>query len=246
MKISRERRNQPEPDAGQAQPAETERMRGDDAPDRQVLRPGHDGPQGAHDAGQRPAGGYEMPPGPAGAQDDPQMTQRMERGPGVARHENESVPPGAGYGAAQSDPHAGQPGHAGAQSDPRGAQPGHGSGRPDIPAAQSNPRAADGRHGGNGGERVLAEADLGRLRDQWREVQTMFVDDPRDAVTRANGLVEGTIQQLTETYAQRRQALENKWARSERDDTEELRQALRGYRQLFDQLLETAGAATNM
>ncbi|MBL1079352.1 hypothetical protein JK358_33600 [Nocardia sp. 2] len=100
--------------------------------------------------------------------------------------------------------------------------------------------------GGNGGDRLLAEADMGRLRDQWREVQTRFVDDPQDAVTKADQLVDNTIQQLTQSCAQRREDLSQRWSRGESADTEALRQALRGYRDLFDQLVGTASAARNM
>lgn len=232
MKISRDRRNQPEPDAGQAQPEVDARLRADDAPDRQVMRPGQEMPAGEPDQtrARRDAETGELRQTPG----DPQAGQHGYTEP--QRHGG--TPP----------QHEGMPAAPGRGGSPGGAQvaPGPGGERADNPVAQSNPHSGTGHPGGNGGERVLAEADLGRLRDEWREVQTMFVDDPRDAVTRANGLVEGTIQQLTETYAQRRQALENRWARAEHDDTEELRQALRGYRQLFDQLLDTAGAATNM
>ncbi|MEV6773484.1 hypothetical protein AB0N05_33115 [Nocardia sp. NPDC051030] len=99
---------------------------------------------------------------------------------------------------------------------------------------------------GNGGDQLLAEPEVQRLRGQWREVQTLFVDDPRDAVTRANELVDGAIHQLADTCAQRRQELETQWSRSEDADTEALRQALRGYRHLFDQLVGgAASVATN-
>ncbi|MFB7723598.1 hypothetical protein [Nocardia sp. NPDC056100] len=89
--------------------------------------------------------------------------------------------------------------------------------------------------------------DSNQLRGQWREVQTMFVDDPRDAVTRADKLVEGGIQALVDSFAQRRHALEQRWHEEKGSDTEELRQALRGYRDLFDQLITaSAGGATNI
>ncbi|MEC3917515.1 hypothetical protein [Nocardia sp. CDC160] len=88
--------------------------------------------------------------------------------------------------------------------------------------------------------------DVGQLRDQWREVQTRFVDDPKDAVTRADGLVSDALQQLTDRCSRRREELESRWQRGDAADTEEMRQALRGYRELFDQLLGTASGATNM
>lgn len=88
---------------------------------------------------------------------------------------------------------------------------------------------------------LIAVSEVERLRIQWRELQGLFVDNPQDAVTRADELVGGTIQQLTDVYADRKQDLENRWSRGESADTEDLRQALRGYRAFFDQLLSTGG-----
>ncbi|MTE16851.1 hypothetical protein [Nocardia aurantiaca] len=84
------------------------------------------------------------------------------------------------------------------------------------------------------------------LREQWRDIQIRFVDDPKDAVTRADGLVADALEQLTDRCARRREELESRWARGDAADTEEMRQALRGYRELFDQLAGMASEATNM
>ncbi|MBF6180607.1 hypothetical protein [Nocardia otitidiscaviarum] len=89
------------------------------------------------------------------------------------------------------------------------------------------------------GEPLIADGELERLRIRWREVQGMFVDDPRDAVHQADELVGGTIQRLADAYADRRKNLETRWSRNDSGDTEELRQALRGYRSFFDQLLSS-------
>ncbi|WP_067686047.1 hypothetical protein [Nocardia jejuensis] len=99
---------------------------------------------------------------------------------------------------------------------------------------------------GDDGSRLLAEADQRRLREEWREVQTQFVDDPKDAVSRADTLVDDAIRQLTDSCAQRRQQLESGWSQGQDVDTEALRQALRGYRDLFDQLVGTASVAKNI
>ncbi|MEC3956446.1 hypothetical protein VMT65_25660 [Nocardia sp. CDC153] len=107
-----------------------------------------------------------------------------------------------------------------------------------------------GQYGGDVGQghdnQRAEQFDAGQLRDQWREVQTRFVDDPKDAVTRADGLVSDALQQLTDRCSRRREELESRWQRGDAADTEEMRQALRGYRELFDQLLGTASGATNM
>ncbi|MGQ4615378.1 hypothetical protein [Nocardia sp. R7R-8] len=86
---------------------------------------------------------------------------------------------------------------------------------------------------------LLPEADLDRLRTKWREVQVTFVDDPRDAVARADELLGATIHQLTTSYDQRKRELDERLG--DTSDTEGLRQTLRGYRALFDQLLSIGG-----
>lgn len=84
---------------------------------------------------------------------------------------------------------------------------------------------------------LFAEADLDRLRSQWREVQGAFVDSPRDAVTQADKIVSAIIYQLTTVYAERKRVLEERSAGLQESDTEDLRQALRGYRGFFRRLL---------
>ncbi|CAM4504471.1 hypothetical protein NONI108955_37460 [Nocardia ninae] len=87
------------------------------------------------------------------------------------------------------------------------------------------------------GTPLFADTDLDRLRTQWREVQGAFVDSPRDAVTQADKIVADIIYQLTTAYAERKRVLEEHCAGLQDGDTEELRQALRGYRGFFRRLL---------
>ncbi|MEU5763818.1 hypothetical protein [Nocardia sp. NPDC047648] len=86
---------------------------------------------------------------------------------------------------------------------------------------------------------LFADSDLDRLRTQWREAQVTFVDDPSDAVARADTLLSDIIDQITATYQQRKRELDER--RGDTSDTEGLRQALRGYRAFFDQLLSIGG-----
>ncbi|MFQ6392086.1 hypothetical protein ACLMAJ_01385 [Nocardia sp. KC 131] len=86
---------------------------------------------------------------------------------------------------------------------------------------------------------LFAQADIEQLRTRWRELQVNFVDSPQETVTQADELVLTTIQQLTATYAERKKMLEDRWSRFEDGNTEDLRQALRGYRTFFNQLLST-------
>ncbi len=75
--------------------------------------------------------------------------------------------------------------------------------------------------------------DVARYRDEWRAVQAGFVDDPRSAVRDADKLLEQVVDEFTSRLADRRTAL----SAGDGHETEDLRQALRSYRSLFDQLI---------
>jgi hypothetical protein len=79
------------------------------------------------------------------------------------------------------------------------------------------------------------------LQGRWREVQTAFVDDPRSAVQGADQLVAQVIQSLTASFAAHKNELDGQWQGSDTSGpaTEDLRLALRRYRTLFNQLLNT-------
>jgi hypothetical protein len=90
-------------------------------------------------------------------------------------------------------------------------------------------------------------ADGAALRARWRRAQSDFVDDPRAAVSDAAALVEQTAQAIIDTVEQRQRLLRQQWQRGQADDdqtapagepsdTERLRQTMRRYRALFEQL----------
>jgi hypothetical protein len=64
-----------------------------------------------------------------------------------------------------------------------------------------------------------------------------FVDEPREAVRRADQLVAETIKELSESFTAERQKLEVEWDRGGNDSTEALRLALQRYRSFFNRLL---------
>lgn len=72
---------------------------------------------------------------------------------------------------------------------------------------------------------------------EWRALQADFVDDPREAVQRADELVAQVMQTLATTFSEHKHALEEQWQRGDEAQTEELRQALKRYRTFFDRLL---------
>lgn len=99
-------------------------------------------------------------------------------------------------------------------------------------------------NGGNGGtnegaERMalLPKSDCDRMRGEWDSIQAGFVDEPRQAVERADNLVATTMKQLAETFSTERSRLEGAWDRGGEVSTEDLRVALQRYRSFFNRLL---------
>ncbi|WP_018787022.1 hypothetical protein [Micromonospora sp. CNB394] len=74
------------------------------------------------------------------------------------------------------------------------------------------------------------------FRDRWRDVQLRFVDDPRAAVGEAESLVEEAIEALATALREQRTRL-GAWQESGSSDTEQLRVAVRGYRDFLDRVL---------
>ena len=84
---------------------------------------------------------------------------------------------------------------------------------------------------------LFADDELSELRARWDNVQTGFVDDPQDCVQKADGLVSDVVEQLTNGFTEARSRLEQQWGRGEEASTEDLRVALKRYREFFDRLL---------
>lgn len=84
---------------------------------------------------------------------------------------------------------------------------------------------------------LFAEDQLAGLRARWDSVQSEFVDDPKQCVQKADGLVSDLVDQLTAGFADARSRLEEQWSRGEEASTEDLRVALKHYREFFERLL---------
>lgn len=104
-------------------------------------------------------------------------------------------------------------------------------------AGSATDTAAPARSGGDVETPPLIDEDkVTGFRDRWQNVQTGFVDDPKQAVQQADELVAAVISALATTFAEHKGDLEAQWQQGE-PATEELRIALRRYRSFFDQLL---------
>lgn len=87
------------------------------------------------------------------------------------------------------------------------------------------------------GVSVLDPSASERLRGRWQEVQAAFVDEPRQAVAEADQLVGEVLDEVSRVFRDQRSELEAEWSGNTEPGTEELRQALRRYREFFDRLL---------
>ncbi|GAA3387518.1 hypothetical protein [Streptomyces roseoviridis] len=101
----------------------------------------------------------------------------------------------------------------------------------------TEPRADAAATGQDEGPQLLDPADDVEFRTRWRDIQSQFVDDPKEAVHAADTLVADVMRKLAETFADHKRNLEGQWSEGEDVDTEGLRTALRQYRSFFNRLL---------
>lgn len=107
--------------------------------------------------------------------------------------------------------------------------------------------------------RPLSQAARDRYLESWQSVQARFVDDPRGAVAAADSLIQSVMaergypvddfeQRAADVSVDHPQVVENyrrghqlaQASADGNDSTEDLRQAMRHYRALFDELVEPA------
>jgi hypothetical protein len=120
------------------------------------------------------------------------------------------------------------------RTDGRSEQRVDGYDRSDATATRSNATSAQETD-----ERtaLFSPDETNSLRGQWDSIQVGFVDEPRQAVEKADALVAGAMKRLAEVFATERERLEKQWDRGDSVSTEELRLALRRYRAFFGRLL---------
>jgi hypothetical protein len=69
------------------------------------------------------------------------------------------------------------------------------------------------------------------FQQRWQDIQSEFVDDPANAVRRAESLTGSIIGSLTQALEERRQTLDQS---ARNGDTEQLRVVLRQYREVLE------------
>ncbi|MEU1667608.1 hypothetical protein ABZ547_29335 [Streptomyces sparsogenes] len=100
-------------------------------------------------------------------------------------------------------------------------------------------QGAAGEGAAEAGEPLLRKKDVEEYQERWHEIQSRFVDDPRDSVHAADTLVAEVMQTLATSFSQHKHRLEEQWRRGEEVATEDLRVALRRYRSFFHRLLQS-------
>lgn len=84
---------------------------------------------------------------------------------------------------------------------------------------------------------LFSQDETKDLRARWDAIQGGFVDEPRQAVEKADTLVAEAMKRMAEMFADERAKLEAQWDRGDDVSTEDLRLALRRYRSFFNRLL---------
>lgn len=133
----------------------------------------------------------------------------------------------------QRDQNGAAPGGTRLSTADLGAASDHGNGHDRIEDAPA--RAADD---GESPVRLFQPDEVERFRVEWQQVQTRFVDDPKDAAQGADRLVAEVLRSLAGTFSDRKHELEGQWQGDSDALTEDLRLALRRYRSFFNQLLD--------
>jgi len=87
-------------------------------------------------------------------------------------------------------------------------------------------------------QQLFRDDELQGFRSRWEQVQTSFVDEPRDSVQQADQLVSDLVDRLTSGFSETRSGLEEQWNQGEEASTEDLRVALMRYRAFFNRLLK--------
>jgi hypothetical protein len=106
-----------------------------------------------------------------------------------------------------------------------------------VPEGLPEPAAASDTPAAGAPVSLLGSLDAADIRNRFLDIQAGFVDEPRQAVEEAGRFVDDLVRQVAEALQAQRGQL---GGASAEGSTEDLRLALRGYRQFVDRLLGLA------
>ncbi|WP_113704063.1 hypothetical protein [Nonomuraea lactucae] len=167
---------------------------------------------------------------PVQASQASQAPQAPQAPQGAQAAEGDVLVHGSGH-EGEGDPHARD------YKDPYGA-PG------DMPVVETGETGGVPSHAAPQAATVLFDRDPAEVQARWRDLQAAFVDDPGEAVKRADGLVGEVVESLTAALSAHTGELRGRWESVGESDTEQLRLALREYRSVLERLLTLSGPGT--
>lgn len=107
---------------------------------------------------------------------------------------------------------------------------------PAMPSPMSSVPAAGSTYFSAATSPLTSEGHAYEVRARWQELQLRFVDDPQTAAGEAERLVDDALAGVTASLNARKDQLST-WRASGRDDTEQLRAAVHGYRDFLTHLV---------
>ena len=109
--------------------------------------------------------------------------------------------------------------------------------RPMSQSLEKPPRGYEESAVGDARAPLFSPEETESFRSEWSGIQSGFVDQPRQALERADALVLRLVKRLDQVFGGERSELERQWDRGDRASTEDLRVALTKYRSFVDRLL---------
>ncbi|MEU7059327.1 hypothetical protein [Streptomyces sp. NPDC046197] len=175
------------------------------------------------------------------AAEGPEAAAGLGTAPGGGTTGRDPVPGRAPVPGGEADP-ARIPDTAG--SGETGADPHGTAGSAAVPGPPGQDATGTGTRTDAPSPLLLSRDECSKFEARLRGAVTGFVDAPRDAVEEADRVVEELTSRFTEAVERRRRTLRTSWQSTDEakpatsTDTEQLRLALRDYRELADRLLD--------
>jgi hypothetical protein len=142
-----------------------------------------------------------------------------------------------GYEPSVADPDADPDGPRGETTVTEPGEPRDEAGEPQPADPPADAPAADAPAATDAPGSPLGSLDTADIRSRFLDIQAGFIDEPRQAVEQAGRFVDDLIKQVADALHQQRGQLAGASAEA---STEDLRLALRAYRQFVDRLLGLA------